>query len=421
MFFFRNIAQFLMGKSIIVILAILFIVHLGIMSFYFKDNLWAHREAHRDEVIQKMINTIYLVEATPLDNRQHAVSVLSDPVLHASLTQIPKWPLQFTDISFIKISHALRNNFSSFAVSIQLYKNQWLNLSADVYYHFLLRQLIVMCLEFIMFVTIIICAWSVTAFIRPLRKFKRAAERLGIDLQGHRLDINGPFVVREAAEAMNRMQQRITDLIRDRTQMLAAISHDLKTPITRMKIRCQLLEEDVIAQNLNQDLEEMEHMIGETLAFASDDAANETRVKIDLVSLLDTICDDAQDMGHEVVFRCYHKRVTCLAKPIALKRAFTNLINNGIRYGPPVEVSLFQYEQSVWVNIVDHGPGIAESEMGRVFEPFYRSEYSRSRDTGGAGLGLAVTKDIIAAHQGYIVLSNRRVGGLRARIILTLE
>ena len=262
-------------------------------------------------------------------------------------------------------------------------------------------------------------AWSINRFTKPLQNFKAAAERLGIDLQTTPQAVVGPSVVREAALALNKLQQRIQELIRDRTQVLAAISHDLRTPITRMKIRTQFVADDEARLNFESDLAEMEQMINDTLTFAREDAATEQKKKIDLVSLVQTLCDDMQDMGHAVIFQTKLTRVPFSGRLLGLKRALNNLLGNAARYGKHVEVSLSTRGKSIVMHIMDDGPGIPEADLQRVFEPFYRAEQSRSRDTGGSGLGLAITRDIIKAHDGKIHLKNRKPHGLIATVIFS--
>ncbi|MCB1827112.1 MAG: two-component sensor histidine kinase [Coxiellaceae bacterium] len=391
------------------------------MFFYVKSNREVQRAVRRDAIVQKIINAIYLVEAMPEANRQHAVSAMADPNLHVSLSSQPQWERQFRDISFWKISRALRNNLDSFAVSIRLDQKQWLNLEATANSTQLLRQLLLISVEVLVFGTILIAGWSVNRFTRPLQNFKDAAKKLSVDLHSSPIDVNGPSVVRETAEAMNDMQNRIQKLIKDRTQMLAAISHDLRTPITRMKLRAQFLADEKLGEDYMHDLDEMESMIRETLSFARDDAAKENKKQLDLVSLLHSICMDAREMGHQVSFHSRQSRIAFRGRSMALKRAFTNLIYNAIRYAESVNVMIFSRHHSVIVRIDDNGPGIPEDELEQVFTAFYRGEQSRSRDTGGVGLGLAVTRDIIIAHHGKITLSNRRPHGLRAVVEFSLD
>lgn len=387
------------------------------MVSYFRTYRASSQAIRRDAVIQKIINAVFLVEATPVANRAKAVSAMDDPDLLTSLSNKPRWPLRFHQISYWDISNTLHNHIGSFSVSIDMGAGKWLNLDAAIYSHMLVEQFILLGIEVLVLGSLLVVVWSINRFTQPLRRFKKAAEKLGIDLHSEPLDIiNGPVVVREAAQAMNQMQGRIQDLIRDRTQMLAAISHDLRTPITRMKLRTQFLEDTATQKNMIGDLDEMEKMIGETLAFARDDSTKEEMIGIDLVSLLRTLCDEMQDMGHKVSFRSRLHRASVQGRVISLKRAFTNLINNGIRYAQEVEVLIFRYNKKLIVSIRDRGPGIPTADLERVFAPFYRGEASRSRDTGGVGLGLAVTRDILHAHHAGIVLKNRKGHGLSVRV-----
>ena len=218
---------------------------------------------------------------------------------------------------------------------------------------------------------------------------------------------------------MNRMQNRIQDLIRDRTQMMAAISHDLRTPITRMKLRLQLLDDQSGTAACIQDLDEMNEMIKAVMDFSRDDAEKEPMMRIELASLVETICNDAVDMGQQLTFQGHAQRVPVMGRALDLKRAFTNVINNACRYGEHVLVDLSIVSRQARILIKDDGPGIPEDEIARVFEPFYRAEKSRNRDTGGVGLGLAVTEEgIIHSHEGKIRLRNVKPSGLLVTIML---
>jgi signal transduction histidine kinase len=195
----------------------------------------------------------------------------------------------------------------------------------------------------------------------------------------------------------------------------------LRTPITRIKLRAQFIQDDSVSVSVLSDLDEMEAMITDTLAFAREDSASELKTHIDLVSMVSSICDSMSDQGYEVVFSSESQRVALWARPIALKRAFNNIIGNAVRYASVVDVSIQLQHDSVRFVVKDDGPGIPKDELKQVFEPFYRAESSRSRDTGGVGLGLAVTRDIVKAHAGRIELNNRDGGGLCAIIQFPLE
>jgi signal transduction histidine kinase len=245
----------------------------------------------------------------------------------------------------------------------------------------------------------------------------RAARRLGVEVTAPPLPIRGPEEVREAAQAFNEMQERIRNLLTDRTQMLAAISHDLRTPITAIRLRAEFIEEGEDRDRILAQLDEMEAMVSATLSFLRDDSGREEAKVLDIGALLETICDDIADAGRPVSFDG-PADVTLRCRPIALKRAFTNLIDNAVKYGGTATVSLKAHPDRVVVQIDDEGSGIPEAEMERVFGPFYRLEVSRNRGTGGFGLGLTVARSIIKAHGGDLILANRATRGLRVAVSL---
>lgn len=269
-------------------------------------------------------------------------------------------------------------------------------------------------------VVIAISVWAVRRSTAPLDVFARAAERLGLDVNAPPLPEDGPREVRRASRAFNEMQNRLRTFVRGRTQMLAAISHDLRTPITRLKLRAEFVEDAEQRNKMLADLDEMEAMIAATLSFAHDDNADEPRKSLDLAVLLQSLCDDMADAGHIAVYQGEGK-LTFEGRPLALKRAFANLVDNAVKYGGSAKVALKADNGSVTVTVDDDGPGIPADELERVFAPFHRLERSRSRDTGGVGLGLASARSLIRAHGGDIVLSNRAEGGLRAAVTLPLE
>ena len=199
--------------------------------------------------------------------------------------------------------------------------------------------------------------------------------------------------------------------------MIAAIAHDLGTPITRLRLRAEYVEDEEQHKKMLADLHEMEEMIAATLAFARDDGASEPREIFDLNSLLQSICDDISDSGYTVEF-LPGGRLPYAFRLVALRRAFTNLLNNAVTYGEKAHLSVEDRSDAIVVRIDDDGPGIPEELHEEVFKPFRRLETSRSRETGGTGLGLTVARTIIRAHGGDIVLSNRTEGGLRVEVTL---
>jgi len=264
---------------------------------------------------------------------------------------------------------------------------------------------------------LLIVALTARRATRPLSAVAAKADALGRGAPDPPLAEQGPDEVRRVTVAFNRMQERLSRFVADRTRMLAAISHDLRTPITSLKLRAELLEDEEARGKITATLEEMQQMIEATMAFVREDAVAEPARSIDLSALISTIVDDYSDLGKNVRF-AGAERLTYRCRPTALRRAITNLIENAIRYGESARVSLTAEPGGPVIAVEDRGPGIPPERMNDVFAPFVRLEESRSRSTGGVGLGLSIARSIVLAHGGELVLSNIPSGGLRAEIRL---
>ena len=267
---------------------------------------------------------------------------------------------------------------------------------------------------------IVLGTWATGWVGRPLAIFVKAADRLGRDVNAPPLPESGPREVRHAVSTFNEMQSRIRRFVEDRTRMLAAISHDLRSPITRLRLRTEMLEDGEPRERMLADLDEMEAMVASTLDFARGEAADEPTETIDLAATIETICDNATDIGLSAHY-AWEARLLCSCRPVALKRALTNLVENAARYGGAATVRTKRTPHTIEVVIEDNGPGIPEAEMEKVFIPFYRLEGSRNRKTGGVGLGMTVARTIVRAHGGDIRLENRSEGGLRVIVTLPQE
>lgn len=261
--------------------------------------------------------------------------------------------------------------------------------------------------------------WAAHRMTRPLRQFAHAADRLGMDVHAPPLPEKGSRELRRATRAFNLMQERIRRFIDDRTQMFAAISHDLRTSLTRLRLRSEFIEDEEQKSKALADLDEMEQMLSETLAFARDDSKTEATTRFDLGQLLQSLGDDLADMGHTA---SYEGPVHAIfeGRPVALRRAFSNLANNAIAYGNEVTIALKSSDEGFLVEFCDRGPGIPENQRERVFAPFFRLETSRNRETGGTGLGLSVSRNIARQHGGDVVLADRDGGGLIVRVVLPM-
>jgi signal transduction histidine kinase len=252
---------------------------------------------------------------------------------------------------------------------------------------------------------------------RPLKRLAQAATDLGNDINHPPLGLDGATEIRQASAAFNAMQARIRQYIFQRTQMLAAITHDLQTPLTRMRLRLEKVEDAELRQRLIEDLSAMQAMVREGLELARSTDTTESMQRLDLDSLLDSVSCDATDAGQPVEVRG-SSGMSLMGRPMALRRCLVNLIDNAVKYGQQARVLVEGGKGTARIRIRDAGPGIPEQELARVFDPFYRVETSRSRESGGTGLGLTIARNIAEQHGGSIQLSNRPEGGLEVTLVL---
>ena len=264
--------------------------------------------------------------------------------------------------------------------------------------------------------------WAVRRLIAPVRALAEAAEALGRDVNAAPLPEGGPTEVAVAAVAFNTMAGRIRRFVQDRTELLAAIGHDLRTPITRLKLRAEFVDDEELRAKILADLEELEAMVSATLAFGRDARTTEPVSPLDLAELLRTILDETGDANPDMLEKLRYDgpaHLTVRARSLALKRVLVNLVTNAVNYGGSALVRLStDGEHMVVVEIEDDGPGIPPNELDQVFEPFHRGEPSRNRETGGVGLGLPIARNIMRAHGGDVTISNRPAGGAKATVTL---
>lgn len=272
---------------------------------------------------------------------------------------------------------------------------------------------------------LVLCCWlAVRLAIRPLVVLSRAVDALDPNQVSPRLSETGPREVAYAASAFNAMRDRISHYLEERVQILAAISHDLQTPITRMKLRAEIAEDSPEKDKLVQDLAEIERLVHEGVAYARSAHGNsEKSTRIDVGSFIESLVYDYQDVGKPVAMaeRATVERATGTieTRPHALRRILTNLIDNALKFGKSAEISVQRGDEGqIAIAVLDRGPGIPEDQLKAVLQPFFRLEQSRSRGTGGTGLGLAIAHQLSTAIGGSLTLCNRPEGGLRAEIII---
>ena len=259
----------------------------------------------------------------------------------------------------------------------------------------------------------VLATLAVRGLTRPLALLAKAAVELGRDIHRPPLPERGPLEVRRAARAFNTMQARLSRYIQDRSRVLTAVSHDLKTPLTRLRLRAELLEEPGLREKFQADLDDMEAMVQATLDYMRGAEVREPLVAVDIDALLESLQEDAGATGSEVGIRG-KAQAPFQGRPLALKRCLTNLLDNALHYGKRALIRVEDGADCLRLVIADAGPGIPEAELEKVFEPFYRLEGSRSKNTGGTGLGLGIARNIARAHGGELTLRNGAQGGLEA-------
>ena len=252
---------------------------------------------------------------------------------------------------------------------------------------------------------------------QQLKRLALAADKLGRGEDTDPLPESGSSEIRRLTQAFNNMSLRLRRFVQGRTQMLAGISHDLRTPITALRLRADLVDDEENRDRMLSLIDDMHHLTEGTLTLARDDSFTEKTDIVDVSELIEGVCDDLTDAGIDSA-ATVERGVNLMCRPHSLRRAIRNLAENGAKYGKRSRISMNGDARNVSIIIDDDGPGIPDDEMERAFQPFVRLESSRSRDTGGSGLGLAITRSIVLNHGGDITLANRPEGGLRATISL---
>jgi two-component system OmpR family sensor kinase len=309
--------------------------------------------------------------------------------------------------------------FAPFKIGVQQSDGQWLVVRPKPSFQASSWQGHILITLLISIVAIAPLAWLFARRLAaPIAAFATAAERLGRDPRAPPLELGGSSEVHAAAEAFNRMQERLRRYVEDRTAMVGAIAHDLRTPLTRLRFRIEATPDDIRAK-LAADIDQMDAMISATLGFVRDATLAGPREKLELSSLVESVLDEAAETGADAT-ALPSERIVIQGDPVALRRLAANLVGNALKYGVRARGRVFIEGAEAVIEIQDDGPGIPIEDIERVFEPFYRGEPSRSRETGGAGLGLAVVRSIARAHGGDVALITRPGGGLTARVTLPL-
>jgi two-component system, OmpR family, sensor kinase len=333
----------------------------------------------------------------------------SRPVDHSTLV------LEGSDVRRFTIT-ADRLTFAPFAASVRQADGRWATVEPPraLLSPWQSRLLLALGLSILLLAPLV--WWMARRLTRPIRVFAAAADRLGANPDAEPLAPSGPAEVRTAIHAFNDMQASLRDHMRRRTQTVAAIAHDLRTPLTRLRFRAEQAPDD-LRERMAADVEEMDALIGQAMAYVRGDAPTERRETLDLTALAADCASGFAETGDGVTFEA-GPPMPVLADPTALRRAIGNLIGNAVKYGGAARVWTRLGDARAVIRVEDDGPGLADDLLEAVFEPFRRAEPSRNRQTGGAGLGLTVARQAARAHGGDVTLTNRPEGGLTAELSL---
>jgi len=458
--FDRLLPQSLFGRMLLVLLVGLIVSHLIGAWIYVMDREAAVREVGGLATAQRIVNLTRLVADVPDEWRHRIIAASSDQnfrvaVLHQApqLTDaddrgpiadavraylIDQLRLDGQRTPTVIASDSIAPPFAGpgfmrhgpmmmrdpmiglvdLQVVIPLTAGEWLSFATalprteNLFSHQFIVSMILMAI-----VILGVSIWAARRVTTPLTLLATAAQRLGRDVNAPPLQEAGTIEVRRASRAFNDMQAQLRQFIDSRTQLLAAISHDLRTPLTLLRLRTEGVADGEDKDKMLATLTDMETMIGATLQYARDEMTNEPIRKTDLTALVQSVVDDMADADHDVAMSP-SPPILFDCQPSTLKRAMTNLIDNAVKYGTRARVALRESGQSIEITVDDDGPGLSPDELEHVLQPFYRVEVSRNRDSGGVGLGLAIAKSLIERHGGTLTLSNRPPGGLRAQVTL---
>jgi signal transduction histidine kinase len=314
--------------------------------------------------------------------------------------------------------HGVHAMARAFFIQVRLHDGTWVRFARQVPEELFDRPTRLLVTLLMLLVSVVLLSLSaVRRLVGPLTELRVAADALGKDIDRPALPEAGPLEVAQTAHAFNTMQARLKSYIGDRARILAAVSHDLKTPLTRLRLRTDLLDDEALRDKIQGDLDTMETMVRATLDFMRGTESREATQTLDLMALLEGVRDDAEEAGWEVELTGALD-APVPGRPLALKRAVTNLVENAVRYGERAQIHVEDQDHQVRITVLDAGPGIPAALLEQVFDPFFRLESSRARHTGGTGLGLGIARNIARAHGGDLRLANRPEGGLCAALVL---
>ncbi|HCN65292.1 MAG TPA: two-component sensor histidine kinase [Pseudomonas sp.] len=401
--------------------------------------VWAYPPLSEIGLLERTALTTHMIEAAPPELRAHLAATASNakstvswhathqemnlPAVHDDLRRtVTPEGRQLLDKpeQQLEVYHPddWPQGHGYYALVVQLSDGSWLMFSAAARSWGLgewQRNLILIVLVLIS--TVLVALIATRHLAKPLRHFAEGARRFGADFGAPPIEPVGPIEIRQVIVAFNAMQGQLQHFINDRTQMLAAISHDLRTPLTRMRLRGEFIEDPEQQQRLFRDVDEMQAMINASLEFFRDDARLEQATSFDLAELLRTLTDDYRDQSIDIAISS-PQHLVFFGRPMGIKRVVGNLLDNAVKYAQEPTIELSADDQQVTLLVLDRGPGIAPESQEQVFAPFFRLEGSRNKNTGGVGLGLSAARAIVLGQGGTLTLCNRPDGGLEVKVLL---
>ena len=407
----------LFGRLLLLMSAGLLVAQLAgsLIQSWDRQRTLGHTVSH--ELAQRIAAVYRVVDAQTGPQRQPMATLLSTPSLQIHIvdqaplptvtapSMLDDLPGHITEVlgprAEVRTTELPRQGRFAFKLHLRLSSGEWLRLNGSAPEGvFALPWNLLFNLGLMLVAVVLLVAMAARSTVRPLTELAKAAHSLSRDLRSPPVPENGPTEVREAAQAFNAMQSRIRSGIEERERFLAAVSHDLKTPLTRMRLRTEMMADPQLRAQLQADTDDMLQLLDGTLDFLRGKAVEELLQRVDLVALVESLVEDYQGLGTVTLQAPDALQWSC--RPKALKRALTNLIDNALKYVGQAHVVLSGEPQCVEVRVQDNGPGLPEAELQKVFEPFYRREPSRSRQTGGIGLGLAVVRSVARGHGGDV-------------------
>ncbi|GAA6162218.1 ATP-binding protein [Ruegeria sp. HU-ET01832] len=457
----KAFAQSLRGQLILLIIAALAAAQLVSLWLFVDERSMAVHMALGQETAGRAANIARLLEETPPDMHDAILRAASSPLVRFSLTDTPAidhtehnaggaventirrilpgyenrpimvelhefsadtLPVEGSPSTMAEMHMAMMRDHVSaneMRLSIALTTDQWLNV--DTRFHNPPLQWPWQSFVSFGFTATLILGASIwfllTRLTGPLRRLSLAADQFGRGEEVQEVTVTGPTEVQDLTQAFNRMRDRLTRYVADRTRLLGALGHDLRSPLTGLRVRAELVEEEETRDHLIETIEEMQEMVDSTLSFAKGVATREPSSTVPIGEYVTKTTEDIVQAGNAVEVSVADNPAVTL-RPMLMKRALRNIIENACRYGARANVSVMQEGNEAKILIQDQGPGIPEHMLDAVFDPFVRLETSRSRETGGTGLGLSIARTIIQSHGGTIELLNRETGGLCAKVVL---